>query len=478
MTYKHGVYVSEIPTAVTPPVLSDAIPVVFGTAPVNLSKRAIAPVNEPVLCFSYAEAVAAFGYSDDWSYTLSEFIYSQFVLFGVGPVVLVNVLDPATHKTSVPAANKTVVAKVVKIAEQGVIKSSVVVKSTDTEAVTYVLDTDYELDYDKDGNLLINIMPTGAAAAKTTLSVAYDKLDPSAVTKDDIIGGIVEDVPTGLELVNQVFPRFQKVPGMVLAPGFSHDPTVAAVMVAKASNINGMFKAMALTDLDANEAYTAVPAWKSTNNYTGPLQINAYPKLTLGEKTFHFSTQLAGVIGATDAANGNIPYVSPSNQSLHANGAVMGDGTPLFLGPDQAAYLNGEGIVTALNFIGGWKAWGNRTGAYPGNSDPKDAFIPVRRMMNWIANTIILTYWQRVDGPITRRLTEAVVDSLNLWLNGLTAQGAILGGRVEFRADENPTTDLMDGIVRFHVFVTPPSPARDIDFITEYDASYLSALFG
>lgn len=35
----------------------------------------------------------------------------------------------------------------------------------------------------------------------------------------------------------------------------------------------------------------------------------------------------------------------------------------------------------------------------------------------------------------------------------------------------------MDGIARFHVYVTPPSPNREIDFILEYDASYLSTLF-
>lgn len=477
MAYKHGVYVTEVPTAITPPSLASMVPVVFGTAPVNLSTRAAVPVNEPVLCYSYAEAVAAFGYSDDWSFTLSEFIYSHFALYAMAPVVLVNVLDPAVHKTSTPAADMPVTNGSVIIQSQGVIRSSVVVKSTDVTPVTYVLDMDYELEFDASGRLVVNIVPGGAADGDTQLNIAYDKLDPAAVDADDIIGGIVGDTPTGLELLNQVFPRFRLVPGMVLAPGWSHNPGVAAVMVAKSSNINGMFKAVALTDLDASEAYTDVPAWKTTNNYTSERQFNGYPELQLDDKTYHFSTQLAGVLCATDAANGGIPYVSPSNQSLQATGAVLDDGTPVYLGPDQAAYLNGEGIVTALNFIGGWKAWGNRTGAYPANTDPKDSFIPVRRMMDWIANSIILTYWQRVDGPITRRLTEAITDSINIWMNGLSAQGVILGGRVEFLDSENPATALMDGIVKFHVYVTPPSPARQIDFVVEYDAQYLSGLF-
>lgn len=49
---------------------------------------------------------------------------------------------------------------------------------------------------------------------------------------------------------------------------------------------------------------------------------------------------------------------------------------------------------------------------------------------------------------------------------------------MEFLADENPATDLMDGIINFHLYVTPPSPAREITGLIEYDPAYLSTLFG
>ncbi|WP_020621011.1 phage tail sheath family protein [Paenibacillus daejeonensis] len=478
MAYNHGVSVIERPTALTPPASTGSVPVVIGTAPVNLSQRATAPVNEPVLCFSYDEAVAAFGYSNDWRFTLSEVIYSHFALFAMSPIVLINVLDPATDKTALTGESVSMVNNLAVVAAQGILGSSVAVKSADGET-TYVLGTDYDLDYDGDGQLVIQRITGGAiTGSSATLTVDYEELDPDAVTSADIIGGIDgSGQPTGLELVNQVFPRFRLLPGMVLAPGYSDDPGVAAVMVAKAGNINGLFRATAIVDLAADMNYSDAPAWKADNSYSSPAQIAAYPMVKLGDWTFHLSTQVAGVLAATDAANGDIPYVSPSNQSLRADAAVLADGTPMFLGPEQAAYLNGEGIVTALNFLGGWKAWGNRTAAYPGTTDPKDAFIPVRRMMDWIRNTLILTYWQRLDAPITPRLIEAITDSVNLWLNGLAAQGAILGGRVEFNLSENPQTDLMDGIIRLHVYVTPPSPARSIEFIVEYDPAYLSALF-
>ncbi|NPV30658.1 MAG: phage tail sheath family protein, partial [Firmicutes bacterium] len=360
MTYKHGVYVTEVPTSVTPPIQATAgLPVVFGTAPVNLAAEP-APVNKPVLCYTYEEAVKQFGYSNDWEkYTLYEFIKSHFALFAVAPVVLVNVLDPAVHKKSVTGESVTLVNDQATLANTGVLKETVVVKSQDG-SITYVANTDYLVTFDDEGRAVISRLATGSIPAAATLKVDYNYLDPTMVTASDIIGGI--DVTTGayegLELLNKVFPLFRLVPGMVLAPGWSHDPAVAAVMVAKASNINGHFKCIALTDVPTSEVkkYTDVANWKETNTYTSPRQAVCWPKVKLDDEVFHLSTQLAGLICKTDAENDDVPYASPSNKALQANGAVLADGTEIALGPDQAAYLNGQGIITALNFIGGWKA--------------------------------------------------------------------------------------------------------------------------
>jgi hypothetical protein len=158
--------------------------------------------------------------------------------------------------------------------------------------------------------------------------------------------------------------------------------------------------------------------------------------------------------------------------------AAVANKEEVWMGPEQAGYLNGQGVVTALNFVGGWKCWGNRTGCYPSVTDVKDSMIPIRRMFNWIGNTLTLTFWQKVDYPANRRLIETIVDSANIWLNGLAARQFILGGRVEFQVDENPVTDLMDGNIKFHVYVTPPSPAKEISFILEYDPAYVATLFG
>lgn len=481
MTYKHGVYTSEVPTSVISPTTATAgLKVVIGTAPLNLAKT-LDYVNKPVLAFSWNEVVEALGYSDDWdNYTLCEEMDCAFRLYGVGPIVFINVLDPAKHKadgtkTVDILSNKSVVE------EEGILLDTVAVKLTDA-GQPLVKGTDYIASFDDDGNVVIAVLADGTIPQnQATLSVSYTKIDPSKVTTNDIIGGVDVNTgdSTGLELINSVFPKFGLVPGLILSPEFSKDPTVAAVMKAKAGSINTFFKAMSVEDVDTATAniYTKVSDWKNSNNYTAPNEIVCWPKVALGDKIYHLSTHVASAAALTDSLNGDIPYVSPSNKALQINKAVLADGKEVSLGPDQAAYLNGQGIFTALNFIGGWKAWGNRTGAYPANTDVKDSFIPVRRMHNWIANSIILTTWQKVDDPTNKTLIDTVVDSLNIWINGLTSTGALLGGKVMFNQEENPTTDLINGTVRFHVSLAEPTPGEDFEFVVEFDATYYNRLF-
>lgn len=480
MAYKHGVFMSEVPTSVVPMTEAYAgLPVIFGTAPLHLAANP-AEVNRPQLCYSYAEAVEYFGYSDDWKqYTLCEAMYTLFSLFARGPVIFVNVLNPKKHKTSATDTEKALTSGRTVLTD-AVLASTLKVK-TSAAGEPLKEDVDYTVDHDDTNNLVITALKDGKLASSTKVFVSYDALDASAVKEDDIIGGV--DVETGayegLETLNQVFPLTRLVPGFVLAPGWAEKPSVAAVMAAKAANINSHFQAQCLCDVPTDQVrkYSDVPTWKEANSYTGKNQVVCWPMTRLDNRVIHMSLQVLGAALTADSANDDVPYVSPSNHSLQANGLCLADGTEVVLGPDLAEYLNGQGVVTGLNFIGGWKVWGNRTGCYPATTDPKDSFIPVRRMFNWIDTKIVQTYWAKVDGPINKRLIQTVVDSVNIWLNGLQAQGAILGGRIEFRTDENPTTSLADGKAKFHILVTPPTPARELDFVLEYDVDYFTNLF-
>jgi phage tail sheath protein FI len=98
-------------------------------------------------------------------------------------------------------------------------------------------------------------------------------------------------------------------------------------------------------------------------------------------------------------------------------------------------------------------------------------------MTDFVGNSLVLTIFQKVDKPTNRRLIDTIVDTTNIWLNGLVSSGSALGARVEFRHDENPDTEMINGHYIFHVYEFFPLPAEWIEFRLELDISYLSVLF-
>lgn len=486
MAYFHGARASKRGTSISTPVTADScIHLIVGTAPAHMVDG---KVNEPVYVSSYTEAVEAMGYSDDWKkYDICEEIYTSFKLYQNGPIVIVNVLDPKKHLTGETDATDMRLSGGVLDLPLEALADKVVVKGYSTEDTLtdeYKRGVDYELLYTDEVLRLERIEGGAIASDNATLNIKYNAVDPSKVTKKDIIGGydINTKKSSGFELVDFIFPKFRVIPTVFLAPNFSHDSEVAAIMAAKAESINGLFKGVAIIDVDTTEAttYTEAVEWKTKKNIVQPSELLVWPMLTLGGRVFHYSTQLAGLMAKTDADEDlgkETPCESASNKTLQIDGMALADGTEVLLDLTKANYLNSQGIITGLNFIGGFVSWGNETACYPSNTDVTDYFYCVSRMFQWVGNSVILSMWSKVDRGLKPRLVESVVQSLNIWLNGLTADEVILGGRIEFLEEENPVTDLMAGIAHFHIYLTPPSPAKELDFVLEYDVSYLETLF-
>ena len=187
-----------------------------------------------------------------------------------------------------------------------------------------------------------------------------------------------------------------------------------------------------------------------------------------------FSAAAAALIADTDYNNDGVPYVSLSNKSLKISGLCLADGSEVILDMEQANLLNSQGINTAIN-MNGWKAWGNRTACYPGNTDVKDCFIPCRRMYNWWANQFILSYFAKVDDPINKRLIESIVDSENIKGNAWKQRYQVAEAKLVFDSEDNPVTDLINGIVRIKMLFSPYPPAEQILATVEYDTSALQS---
>lgn len=471
MAVTHGINTSKKATSVSvPATVASGVHFAVGTAPVQMVGG---KVNEVVMLNSYEEAVRLLGYSDDWQkYSLCMEVYSAFMLYKIAPVFVVNVLDPTKHRTEKKATNYTPVENRVELPLE-VIAGSVEVEGK-TEG------QDYEVFYTDTACIVEFTTDTTGEIKVSSMSV-----DPSQVTKSDVIGG--HDVTThaikGLELIDSVFPKYTIAPDLIMCPNWSHDPEVAAVMSAKGENINGVFPAMAIVDLassdnDGATYYTDAPALKKRNNFSKTNQIVCWPKVALSEKIFDFSVQLAGSMTATDNngdLGGGTPCESASNKSLQADSTVLASGKEVTLDVQQGNYLNDNGIVTALNFYNGFVSWGNYTACFPANTDPVDYFYCINRMFRWVAKTVVLSHWNYVDRSMKRRLLDAILQGVNNWLNGLTAEEKILGGRVEMLESENPLTALMAGRAKFHVYLTPPAPLQQMDWVLEYDTSYLTA---
>lgn len=477
MPYKHGVYITENPTAISAPVETNAgVQIVIGTAPVNLLADPAGAVNKPILVNTYAEAVAAVGFSKDFaSYTLCDAISASFQVVGAGPLVLINVLDPAKHTTALEETTVQVNNKAALLEQTGILLNELKVKKEETPLTA---GQDYTATFNDDGYVVIALLESGAGTGATTLKVSGKRIDPDKVSEEDIVGGvdISSGAETGMEVIRQVYPKLGIVPGLLLAPRYSSKATVAAALQAKCTDINGCFKAFCIVDIDSGETgakkYTDVKKKKEAAAVSSEYSAAVWPFAKVGDVIYAGSSMLAAALAYSDAQNDDTPNVSPSNQSVAISAACLEDGTEVYLDQQQANEVNGMGVVTWLNF-NGWRAWGNNTSAYPGTTDPKDRWIGCRRFMSYAANTFVTSYFQKVDGVLNSRLIESIVDSENMRGNAFVARGVCGSYRVEYNEAENPASQLLDGHLVLHMYMSPFPPAEVIEDIIEYDASAL-----
>lgn len=472
--YRHGVRVEEEGSYVAAPAAGTAgLQVIFGTAPVNLAAVPEAAVNTPVVCRTIKDAQEKLGYSDDYKkYTLCQSMDASFRAFNIAPVVFINVLDPAKHKKENAEAEYTIVNGQVILKEEGILKKSVVVRSGEEILIP---DTDYLLSFDSDGKLTVTMVSEKAMNA-VKINVSSASIAPELVTAEDIIGGY--DAETGkeygLEVIRQVYPKTGMTPALFMAPGWSHKPEVAAVMIAKSGAINGAFMAECLLDIDTEGArkYTDVENWKKENGYSDAHAIALWPKAILNGRQVYFSAIYGAMAAYLDAQNDDVPEISPSNTLANVEAAVLEDGTEIFMDRQQANVLNGAGIVTLL-YEAGWRAWGNNTSAFPDTMELKDRWINCRRVFSWLANSLITTYHEKVDSPNNYRLIENICDSENIRLNSYVSAGKLAGARIEYNEEENSVENMLNGHVIFHVNIAVYTPAEDILFILKFDPEML-----
>ena len=484
--YKHGIRTRRVPTQLAIPIKSDGcLQCVIGTAPVNLAQDPYDTVNKPFMFQNKSAAVSALGYSDDFAnYTLCQSMYATFDVFGVAPLVMINVLDPTRHVKASLSKTYTVVDGKFTIEDKGILLNQLAVSSVDGETA-YHVDSDYIASFNSDGTVAVAIVSSGQAAGASSLKATFVQIDPSAVTYQDVIGSYnaVTKKKTGMELIGRVYPRFGVVPSLLLAPGWSHIPAVNLALNAKAQLISSLFTAKVVSDLDTTagkaDSMENVKTYKDNNAYSDRNTIAMWPLIGVGDYKYYFSAQMAAHLQYLAAQNGGVPSQSPSNKDIKITGLYTADGEEVMLEMDEANdYLNACGVASAIN-MNGWKAWGNNTAAYPSSSDPIDRWINIVTIFDYIENNFKLTFFQKVDDLANYRLIDEIVSGFNMQLNSLQGSNDIAGGVIEFNHDENPINEILNGHIQFHTRIGGYAPAEDIENVFEFDPTITeSALEG
>ncbi|MGL5592968.1 MAG: phage tail sheath family protein [Cetobacterium sp.] len=448
MQFRHGLRTNEIDSGEKTYLSAKAPIVVLGAAPINMGD--LTCVNQPVLIQNIAEATKYFGgVNKIEGFNISEVLYSAFQLFGVAPVLCINVLDPKKHKEAIVLENLIVKNKTLKIKQTGIlpelnqVTSMIPVVRSQDELV-------YEVSYDENGYLDINFEEDVLGP----VAVSFTRLNPELVTSQDIIGKV--DIKTlkkeGLELVDDIFTKFSVIPGVGIAPGYTHDNELRTIMNTKFQAVNGgKWKSIIVADIPENVEYGEAIKWKKDNNAIDPEQMLGYGMGVLGNNTLHLSTLVACELLRGDAVNGGVPCDSPSNKSAKVSKIVYKDKNGIYqdlnLDEKQAELLNENGIITAIQTPGGFVLWGNRTSAFQpgGTTEKKDIWIHAKRLIQFICNTIAMNNQNEVDAKMTPMRAGAIRDSINQWLASLKAEEKISGARVEFRAIDNPGENIAGG---------------------------------
>ena len=314
---------------------------------------------------------------------------------------------------------------------------------------------------------------TGAAVVVIRVAEGVDLTETTA----NVIGGV--NSSTGeYEGCHALLASESKIgfaPRILLAPGFTHQRSTgnANAVVAELVGIAERLRAVILMDGPNSTDTAAIAAAGDFGSSRVFLTDPWVKKLDSSGTTITSpaSPCVAGLIAKSDNDRGF--WWSPSNQNI--NGIIgSGRAVDFALGDANARanLLNASNVTTIIR-QDGYRLWGNRSLS----SDPKWAFLSVRRTADIINDSLLRAHLWAVDRNITKTYIEDVTEGVNAYLRHLTVIGAILGGRCWADEALNTPDQIAQGKVYFDFDFTPPYPAEHITFRSHLTNDYLSEIF-
>ncbi|WP_114649098.1 phage tail sheath subtilisin-like domain-containing protein [Pseudothauera hydrothermalis] len=296
--------------------------------------------------------------------------------------------------------------------------------------------------------------------------VADDPDTPANERLAAVIGGTdaATGARTGIAALETARGTVGVVPRILLAPGFSQHKLVADALIAQAIKL----RAVALID-GPNTTTQAALAYR--NDFGSARAYLIDPWGVADGQVVPVSPHVAGLIAKIDNERGF--WWSPSNNPLLG---IERAARPIDFGlgrvDSEANLLNEPGVATLIHEQG-LRLWGNRTCS----SDPKWAFLSVRRTADMIHESLLQAHLWAVDRVIGKAYVRDVEESVNAYLRHLKSVGAILGGRCWLDEELNTPANIAAGKVYFDFDFTPPAPAERVTFRSHLVADYAAEIF-
>ena len=427
MTYKHGAYGERTASQVKSTKQTEENVVYFGTAPINLIRGYDDAdlVNVPVRLRNLGDAQAKVGYSDSWDiFTLCEAIDYHFnnTNGNVGPIYIVNVLDPDTHRKQA----QTTKAVAFSNGSGSFVSDTVIL---DTIAIEDKAEgVDYAIEYDFNSSTVTIKSLIESAQLTGTVNVTFFEVNNDAVSESTIIGQhTASGTYTGIASVALLYMRENAVPNILSAPGWSDKPAVYRALCSAAQKINGHWDAFVNADIPLSYKVTSESGtttqkietiaqaieWKKANAYTSPISKVAWPMAQNADKVYHLSTIMTAKMLETDLEHDSVPFESCSNKDIMATDQYFGESDNQGFDQTEANDLNEKGITTLCYWDGSFKLWGPHTAGYTynGSMDASAIFETNMRMLMFITNGFQLRNGTRIDTPMTPNDRDSIVVS-------------------------------------------------------------------
>ena len=442
MAFHHGTKTTRVAGgSVAVETVDGAIIGIVGTAPIGA-------VNELTVCQTTKD-FAQFGVILNQGFTLPD-AFDVLARYAAGKVYVVNVLDPARHRTTVTDEvlsldSNTLKAKTKK---PGLI-SVTSLKSGDTLLRE---GTDYAVD-----------LQTGEFTFKTTkanLKATYIYADPAKVTEADIKGGI--DSATGkrkgFELLRDGFNLYGADAKILICPEFDKTASCAAALATLAEQLKAVAYVQLPKGTSLSKAIQGRGPLGTLNASASSERVRPFFPYALGSSNTleSLAVHAAGLRMKTDTDNGY--WFSTSNRQLQG---VIGMEVPLTARVDdeqsETNLLNAVGITTIFNSFGtGFRLWGNRSSNYPTVTHIIN-FETALRTGDLIDESIRRTELQFIDRPIDDALIDSLKETVDTYLRALPS---IVGYSVDLDYDYDLVDEFSKGHVPLVYDYTPKLPAE------------------